>query len=386
MRAWQATLLMVIAGVVGLATGGRAIEIAALALVLILAIGVIYRGLQVGDVHGTRRVSDDIVEWGGTLSQQITLTNQSRLSMPALRISDASTLPEHPHGYVTSLKPKRTITWDVEIPCRQRGRYRLGPVEVHMSDPLGLFPLRRQLGAASSVLVLPRWVALKRCALKLDGFMSGEAHGRRRGESPPAAVSVREYTPGDSVSAIHWPATARTGQLMTKLFDPQVQTTLWLALDLDGELPGDVQELLVTATTSLAIYALHEANLRVGLVASGMFPVTVPSERGKPHQYQLQEVLAEVRAGSAALSDQLAKLDRQFGPGQVVVLITAHGPAVWGATRIVEVRQGATEPSRESIEAARWSVPAIYLPVELARVAQERTLVSYLEGRDAAAD
>ncbi len=153
----------------------------------------------------------------------------------------------------------------------------------------------------------------------------------------------------------------------------------------------------MTATTSLAIYALHEANLRVGLVASGMFPVTVPSERGKPHQYQLQEVLAEVRAGSAALSDQLAKLDRQFGPGQVVVLITAHGPAVWGtwlgrlfrrgvATRIVEVRQGAAEPSRESIGAARWSVPAIYLPVELARVAQERTLVSYLEGRDAAAD
>jgi len=399
MRAWQAALLVVVAGAIGLATGSRPIEIAALALVVVLAIGAVYRGLQVGDVRGVRRVNGDIVPWGGVLAQQITLTNHSRLSMTALRISDQSMLPEHPHGYVTSLKPRRTITWDVEIPCQRRGRYRLGPVEVHMSDPLGLFPVRRQLGAASSVLVLPRWVTLKRCALKLDGFMAGEALGRRRGESPPKVASVREYATGDGVSAIHWPATARMGQLMTKLFDPQVQTTLWLALDLDGELPGEVEELLVTAAASLGMYALHAANLRVGLVASGAVPAALPSERGKPHQYHMQEVLAEVHAGSAgALAEQLAKLDRQLGPGQVLVLMTSRGPAAWGswigrlsrrgvATRVVEVRQGvrgagADPASPAADQAARWPVPVISLPAECADVSRERSLVGYLEGRD----
>lgn len=398
MRAWQAALLTLVAGVVGLATGSRSIEIAALALVVVLVIGAIYRGLQVGDVHGTRRVSDEVVSWGESLGQQITLTNDSRLGVPALRIADQSTLPDHPHGYVTSLKAKHSITWDVEIPCRQRGRYRVGPVEAHMSDPLGLFPVRRRLGDASSILVLPRWVSLKRCALKLDGFMPGEARGRRRGESPPAVVSVREYTAGDSVSSIHWPASARTGQLMTKLFDPEVQTTLWLALDLDGELSHDVEELLVTATTSLAMYALHQANLRVGLCASGLLPVIVPSERGKPHQYQMQEVLAEVHVGTAGtLGDQLAKLDRNLGPGHVVVLVTARGPDAMGpwlgrllrrgvAARVVEVRQDVQDAvdAREQAstpDAKRWPVPAIYLPAALADVAQERALITHLEGR-----
>ncbi len=188
-----------------------------------------------------------------------------------------------------------------------------------------------------------------------------------------------------------------------ELFDPQVQTTLWLALDLDGELPDDVEELLVTvtATTSLSIYALHVASLRVGLVASGLCPVTLPSERGKPHQYRMQEVLAEMHAGStSALADQLAKLDRQLGAGQVLVLMTARGPATWGAwlerlvrrgvaTRVVAVRHGVQGVAKDAASAAAdraalWPVPAIHLPVEFADVSRERSLVSSLEGRDTA--
>jgi uncharacterized protein (DUF58 family) len=391
MRGWQALVLVLIAGTIGLATGSRAIEMAALALVALLLIGGGYRLLLTGDVGGVREVSDSIVSWGGTLSQKVTLTNRSRLTIPAIRITDQSTLPDHPHGYVTALRARRTIAWDIDIPCQTRGRYRLGPVEAHMSDPLGLFPVRRQVGAASSVLVLPRWVPLKRTALKLDGFMPGEARGKRRGESPPTVVSVREYSSGDSVSAIHWPASARAGQLMTKLFDPQIQTTLWLALDLDGDLPLAVEELLVTVTTSIAMYALQQANLRVGVVASGDVAIKAPSERGRPHQYRLQELLAEVRSGGETkLSDQLARLDAQLGPGQVVALVTSRGPEVWGtwlerlfrrgvATRVVRIQEGDDESVGDG--EATWSSPSVRVPLSMGDPAQEDALISRLEGR-----
>ena len=331
MRAWQTVVLALIAGTIGFATGSRPVQIAALALVALLIIGVAYRMLLVGDVAGTREASDSIISWGEVLTQKITLTNRARLGIPAIRITDQSTLPDHPRGYVTALQAKRTITWEIDIPCQMRGRYRLGPVEAHMSDPLGMFPVRKSLGAATSVLVLPRWVPLKSTALKLDGFMSGEARGKRRGESPPSVVSIRDYNPGDSVSAIHWPASARTGQLMTKLFDPEIQTTLWIALDLDGPLAANEEELLVVIATSLGIYALQQANLRVGLVASGDVPVFMPSERGKRHQYLLQELLAESHSGSSTgLAKQFSRIEQQLGPGQVVALITSRGPEVWG--------------------------------------------------------
>ncbi|HEV2404535.1 MAG TPA: DUF58 domain-containing protein, partial [Ktedonobacterales bacterium] len=318
MRGWQALVLVVIAGALGLATGSRSIQIATLALIVILALGVGYRALLAGDVQSVRQIGDSVIMWGSNFAQSIELTNQSRFPIPAIRISDQSTLPDHPHGYVTSLRAKRSITWEVDLPCEQRGRYRLGPVEAHMSDPLGLFPVHRELGAASSVLVLPRWVPLKRSILKLDGFMTGEARGRRRSESPPSVVSVREYAAGDSIAAIHWMASARTGQLMTKQFDSLVQTTLWLALDLDGALPRDIEELMVTAACSLGTFSLQRANLRVGLVASGAVPISLPAERGKAHQYQFQETLAEVHPGAeGVLADQFVRLDRSLGPGQV---------------------------------------------------------------------
>jgi hypothetical protein len=41
-----------------------------------------------------------------------------------------------------------------------------------------------------------------------------------------------------------------------------VQTTIWLALGLDGALPSEAEELLVTAATSLGMYALQQGALR----------------------------------------------------------------------------------------------------------------------------
>jgi uncharacterized protein (DUF58 family) len=391
MRGWQTVVLALIAGTIGLATGSRPVQIAALALAALLIVGVGYRMLLVGDVAGTREINESIISWGEVLTQKITLTNRARLGIPAIRITDQSTLPDHPRGYVTALQAKRTITWELDIPCQIRGRYRLGPVEAHMSDPLGMFAVRKSLGEVISVLVLPRWVPLKRTALKLDGFMPGEARGKRRGESPPSVVSIREYASGDSVSAIHWPASARSGQLMTKLFDPEIQTTLWIALDLDGNMAAEEEELLVVIATSLGIYALHQANLRVGLVASGEVPISMPSERGKRHQYKLQELLAEARSGkSTQLGKQFNLIEQQLGPGQVVSLITLRGPEVWGswlqhllrrgvAVRVVQVQTG-TDDGRE--HGAAWPVPSLWVPMRMLSLEKQGELISRLEGRD----
>ncbi|MEO7001759.1 MAG: DUF58 domain-containing protein, partial [Ktedonobacterales bacterium] len=365
----------------------------AVALVALLLIGLLYRVLLAADVGGQREMNDNVISWGGLLTQRMTLTNSSRLRAPTVRLTDASTLPEHPHGYVTSLRAHRSITWEIDITCFSRGRFRLGPVEATMSDPLGLFPVRRRIGETASVLVLPRWVPLRRTALKLDGFMPGEARSQRRGEAPPSVSSVRDYSAGDAMAAIHWPATARAGRLLTKQFDPEVQTTLWLALDLDssrdGELSKEVEELLVTATTSLGLYALGHAQLRVGLVASGAMPISLPSDRGMPQRYRLQEALAEAHAGDAVLlADALTTQDRQFGAGQVVALVTSRGPDVWQgwlsrqrqrgiAVRVVDVRSD--DVGADGAKSSRWSVSAITLPVELGAFSEEPRLIAALE-------
>lgn len=390
MRVWQALVLAAVALLVGLGTGNHVATIAGLALIAVILVGAMYRLFSVGDVRSERHLSDDIVAWGGSFMQQITLTNHSWVPIPAIRVVDQTTLPDHPGGYVTNLKARRTVTWDVAMPCRQRGRYQIGPVEATMSDPLGLFPVTRRIGQTASILVLPRWVPLTRSALNLDGLVSGEARGRRRGETPPTVTGVRQYVAGDSVASIHWQASARTGQMMTKLFDPEVQTSLWLALDLDGPLAPDAEELLVTIGTSLAMYGLHQVNLRVGLIASGKVPVILAAERGKTQIYRLQEMLAEVHAGDdATLLKQAAALERRLGPGHSVVLLTAQRPAQLGMWVNMLTQQGVAarvvHVTTDENDLAQWPVPSIHVPLAFADPAQETALVQCLEGRAGAA-
>ncbi len=383
MRGWQATGAALIVGAVGLAQGNRIAEVIALALMASVLIALGYRLVLTGDVQTERQVPAQIVPWGDQLAQSLTLKNRARMRIPAIQVTDGATLPEHPAGYVASLGARKDITWSFRVTCRHRGRWRLGPVDVQMGDPFGIFPVRRRVGAVSSVLVLPRWVPLSRCGLKLDGFLLGEARGQRRGESPPAVTSVRPYAPGDSISAIHWRSSARSGQLVSKLFDPDVQTVLWLVLDLDGTVVPDAEELLVTATNSLALYALRQANLRVGLVASGATPIYVGADYGRGQQQHLQEVLAEAHAGTAiSLSQQFGRLDRQIGPGQTVVLCTAQEPEAWHGWITRLARRGIALRVIHAADGAdrAWSVPAIRLPLTLADPARQEELITLLEG------
>jgi uncharacterized protein (DUF58 family) len=239
----------------------------------------------------------------------------------------------------------------------------------------------------TSVLVLPRWVPLSTCCFALDGALPGDQPGHLRGEAPPAIAGVRAYQPGDSMARIHWTASARAGMLLTKQFDPEVQTTVWLALDLDGTVPEEAEELLVTAATSLGMYALQQAQLRVGLVASGAYPATLLPERGRGQQQRLQELLAEVHPGqNAMLVEHFAQMDRHVSAKQVVILLTTRAPSEWTGWleqlhhrglvgRVVHVPpQGLAAQAGDG-----WPVPAVSLPLTLADPTHGEELVAYLE-------
>lgn len=397
MRAWLVAALAAIMGLLGLATRNPALEKGALALIVLLAVGFAYRALLTGRVQALRQVATPVVPWGGAFTQQMTLTNAARLSVPTARVVDRATLPGHPRGFVAALPGRRSLTWDVRVPCRTRGRYTLGPVEINTGDPLRFFPATREVAGATSVLVLPRWVVLTQVPFSLDGALLGDQRGTLRGESPPSVAGIRTYQPGDALSRIHWAASARAGALLTKQFDPEVRTTLWLALDLDGQMSPDTEELLVTAATSLGMYALQQANLHVALVASGASAATLVPERGRGQQQRLQEMLAEVHAGTkATLVEQMARMDRHLAARHVVVLLTARPSQEWTRwldhlhqrgiiTRVVQVQaepKGSAHRTGEATQeedASGWPVPHILLPGALADPARQDALALALE-------
>ena len=99
---------------------------------------------------------------------------------------------------------------------------------------------------------------------------------------PLRVTGVRGYAPGDDPRHIHWKATARTGALHTKVFEPSAHHTLTIFLDLrtfgrddrlfgHGQFVGvdhDLSELAISAAASVASWGL-EQGYAVGLCANG---------------------------------------------------------------------------------------------------------------------
>jgi uncharacterized protein (DUF58 family) len=95
-------------------------------------------------------------------------------------------------------------------------------------DPFGLFPSQRQVGGRREVVVLPPTVPVE---LSIPAGRLSGAGARRRTYQVANASGVREYAHGDSLSRIHWKSTARRGRLISKEFELDPMSDVWIVLD-----------------------------------------------------------------------------------------------------------------------------------------------------------
>jgi uncharacterized protein (DUF58 family) len=137
-----------------------------------------------------------------------------------------------------------------------RGRYAVESVDAVLEDPFGLERVELELPAGESLLVYPRLV-------DLDGLFSDSGaralEGRRLLLRRPTGFdlhSVRAYEQGESLRRVHWPSTAKRGQLMVKELEdaPRDETAVLLDADASavaGVAPDSSFELQVRAAGSL---------------------------------------------------------------------------------------------------------------------------------------
>jgi uncharacterized protein (DUF58 family) len=92
-------------------------------------------------------------------------------------------------------------------------------------------------------------------------------------EDPTRISGIRDYQNGDSYSRVHWRATARTGKLQSKVFEPSSLAGATIVIDFhkDSFAVQDEpfrSELAITAAASLA-NALFQMNQQIGFLSNG---------------------------------------------------------------------------------------------------------------------
>ncbi len=261
---------------------------------------------------------------GRVAEEQFEVTNGGRLPKLWLEVRDHSDLPQHDASRVlSSIGPRRKRRWMVRTYCLRRGRFRLGPMTLTSSDPLGLFPRQRQLPATSVMIVYPATLELPGFSPPLGMLPGGDAMRRRTHYVTTNVSTVREYVPGDSFNRIHWRSTARAGRLIVKEFELDPTADVWILLDLDQavhagspwtppplqevgpafgrqerlalQLPPSTIEYGVTVAASLARHFLLE-DRSVGFIAHSGHRELIQADRGERQLTKILETLAVVNA------------------------------------------------------------------------------------------
>ncbi|HEV7784071.1 MAG TPA: DUF58 domain-containing protein [Thermoanaerobaculia bacterium] len=164
----------------------------------------------------------------------------------------------------------------------RRGLFRIGPAVIEASDPFGLVRRFWVDPEVRFITVLPRIVPLGQG--QPLGHRPVHEVPRRRSlfEDPSRFLGLRDYQPGDSLRRIHWRATARSGRLQVKLYEPAVLEGALLAVEMgkaawpvtagagQGEAAESdpILELAVTAAASIADLVLGGGQA-VALLSNG---------------------------------------------------------------------------------------------------------------------
>lgn len=139
-----------------------------------------------------------------------------------------------PHQDLATLLPAEAANSLIAWPFRalRQGRYRLENCYLETPSRLGMWAMRRVEPARAEFRVYPN---LSRDRKKLSGLFLNRGigiHAQRQVGKGKEFEQLREYLPGDSYEDIHWKATARRGQPITKVY--QIERTQQIYVILDG--------------------------------------------------------------------------------------------------------------------------------------------------------
>jgi uncharacterized protein (DUF58 family) len=217
-----------------------------------------------------------------------------------------------------------------------RGRYVVEAVHGTIDDPFGLARAEVEFPPGGSLLVYPRLVELDR--LFSESGASAQ-DGRRLLLRRPTGFdlhSVREYEEGESLRKVHWPTTARRGQLMVKELEDAPRDEIAVLLDADeSAAAGESFDVQVRAAGSiLRAHASHGRRAVLAVNSSLRPTVRVSSLDGD--WLAALALLAEAQPDSVRPLVEL--LVRESGPASralETVVVTARVSAAL-ATKLVQ--------------------------------------------------
>jgi uncharacterized protein (DUF58 family) len=234
-----------------------------------------------------------------------------------------------------SVRPYERVRRRYRLRCTARGFHHFGPARLTTGDPFGFSAREQSVERVDDLIVYPRLVPVTAFGLPARQPLGERKPAHLAIEDPLRVEGVRPYVAGDSPRRIHWRASARTGTLQAKRYEPTATETV--ALFLDGNtfehfwegIDPELLELAITVAASLAAHLLREGR-PVGLFSNAPTSGNARFIRVAPGRHPAQltrilEALAQMIPSTGARIEQtLTRETGTLAQGATIVVVTGH--------------------------------------------------------------
>ena len=298
-----------------------------------------------------RRFDRQRVFPGETIEMTLEITNRKFLPLSWVRFEDEFPLSLAPDPAQARLSPSGSsettgflrsafsIRWyeraerKYRLQCQRRGHYFLGPVKAESGDLFTLFTSQEERLVLDPIIVYPQVWPLSELGIPTRAPF-GEVRTRHSLiQDPTRTRGIRDYRPEDGFRHVHWKASARRGDLQTRVYEPTTDMNLMIVLNVAtlpkiwmGVLP-DLLERAVAVAASIANHAT-EKKWSLGLLSNGVprsdQPIKVLPGRSPDQLTHVLEALAAVSSFATGSIENLLRAESPHIPlGATLVLVTA---------------------------------------------------------------
>lgn len=267
-----------------------------------------------------RPAIESTCEIGESVRVTVELENRGRLSVPWVLLEDSIPIGamrdarpglevDGPWVALTRLAPgEKETVFDYEVKFRRRGYFQFGPLLVETGDVFGLHRRYRLLTEPCFVLVRPRLLPLHGYNLASRRPIGEIRVAHRLFEDPTRLAGVRLFQQGDALNRVHWRATARTGQLHSRIYENSRVAGATLLLDFHetsygGPMGASSRELAIETVAALA-NAVFLQGQQIGLVTNGRDAADRIREEGWQGEF-LNRTAARQQAATAVENTRL---------------------------------------------------------------------------------